>query len=303
MKKFFKNDIYLLIILIFIVLIFKNNILFKQTILSCCFIFFEQVFPTLLPMFIINDLLIEYHFTKYLNALLHPFFYKLFSFSNAATYTFIMSIFSGTPTNGYIVTKLVTEQNLCRKDASIILSYSFFLNPLFLYNMLQAILKDSYLTFKIIAITYSVNLIIAFYFRKYPYQNIELKNEDIIPNFAKALTSSIKHAFSVLTNILGTMIFYFILCEGINLFWKNALLNCLLNGFLEVTGGLAKLNQLNLNLLAKEFLALVFISFGGLSIHSQIKSIILDANISFKTFFKARVIHLILSTTILIITS
>lgn len=296
MKKFLKNDVYIIITLLFIVLIFKNNTLFKKCIINGCNIFFYQVFPSLLPMFILNDFLISYNFIFYLNKLFNKPLKKLFNFSNAATYTFILSLFSGTPTNGYILKNLVRENNLNEKDASIILSYSFFLSPLFLYNIINTILCDYITTIKIIFITYSTNFIIAFFYRKYNYQNITIENNTTSKNFSNILTNSINHSFSTLINILGTIIFYFIICEGINIFIKNPSINCFINGFLEVTGGLTKLNNLNISFSLKKLFVITFASFGGLSIHSQIKSIITDANISYKLFLKARIIHTILAT-------
>lgn len=296
MKKFSKNDLYIILTLLFIVLIFKNNVSFKNCIINGCIIFFKQVFPTLLPMFIINDILITYNFIYYLNHCLQKLFYKLFHFSNAATYIFTMSIFSGTPTNGYIAANLVQNQNLNSKDASIILSYSFFLNPLFLYNMLNLILNDTNVTIKLIIIAYSMNLIIALFFRKYNYTDIKLNFNNITKPFSRILSENISHAFSTLINILGTMIFYFVICEGINIFINNPNINCFINGILEVTGGLSKLQNLNISFFLKKIISIFFISFGGLSIHSQIKSIITDANISYKYFFVSRCVHAILST-------
>lgn len=302
MKKFLKNDLYIIITLLFIVLIFKHNVLFKNCIINGATIFFHQVFPTLFPAFLINDILISCNFIFYLNKWLNKIFYKLFHFSNAATYIFIMSIFSGTPTNGYITANLVNNNNLNIKDASIILTYSFFLNPLFLFTMLSFILNQKE-ALKLILISYSINFFIALFYRNYNYENIKLDYKMNNNSFSTILTSSINHAFSTLIIILGTMIFYFIICEGINLFIVNNNLNCLINGILEVTGGLSKLSNLNINFFLKKIIAISFISFGGLSIHSQIKSIIVDANISYKPFFKARIIHMILSTITCIITS
>jgi hypothetical protein len=208
--------------------------------------------------------------------------------SNAAIYIFLMSILSGTPTNGYIASNLIKNNNLSSKDASIILSYSFFLNPLFLSNMLNEIFHDNLITLKLILISYSMNLLIAFYYHQYNYQDIIINYEPEQKPFSSILATSLTRSFSLLLNILGTIIFYFIICEGINIFIKNSLLNCFINGLFEVTGGLIKLNSLNINYKLKEIIAICFISFGGLSIHSQLKSTTMDASINHKYFFKAR---------------
>ena len=222
--------------------------------------------------------------------------------SPMATYIFIMAIFSGTPANAYIAASCVDANLITRKEAEVILSYSFFVNPLFLYQMLNNIFHNSLISFKIISICYFINLIIALYFRKFKYCNIKpQKNEEI--DFSKTLTKSLKKSLNTLLIILGTIIFYLILSEGLNVFVKNDLVNCFFNGFLEITGGLNKLASLNVNNHFKEIMAVIFISFGGFSIHTQIKGITDEAGINFKTFFKMRFIHALLATSIYIICS
>lgn len=303
MKKFLKNDIYILLSLLFLVLLFKENTLFKNCILEGCSCFFKQVFPALFPMFILNDILLSYNFISYLNRWCQKLFYKLFHFSSAATYIFILSIFSGTPTNGYIATNFVKNGQLTKEDASIILSYSCFLNPLFLFSMLNSITNNEKETLKCLFVYYSINCFLAFCKRKYPYQTTNIEYQIPKKPFSTILSESINHAFQTLLLILGTMIIYFVICEGIHLFFQNEIINCLLNGLLEVTGGLSKIQNLSINMQAKNTIALAFISFGGFSIHSQIKSIIEDANISYKPFFKARILSMLLTTAIYVITS
>ena len=303
MKKLFKNDIYSVLSLLFIFLLFIKNDIFKKCILNGSILFFKNVFPSLFPMFILNDILNNYNFFFLLDKYSGKIGKKLFHTSKSANYAFILSILSGTPTNGYIVTNLVKEKKLTRKDAGIILSYAFFLNPLFLYNMLNTIFNNKQITLKLMLINYSMNFLIAFFLRRYNYQDtpdIHLKKPD---DFTKVLAKSIMNSFNTLTMILGTILFYFILCEGINIFINHAYLNTLINGLLEATGGLSKLITLNINLKAKEFLALLFISFGGFSIHTQIKNIINDVSIPYKYLFFSRLVHILLSACCLSITS
>lgn len=295
MKKFFKNDVYIVLTLLFMFLLFQNNTTFKNCILNGSILFFESVFPSLFPMFIINDILMNYNFFTLFNKFFGYPLKKIFHTSSSANYCLIMSLFSGTPTNGYIVTNLVKEKKLTSKDAGIILSYAFFLNPLFLYNILSSIFNSKEITLKIILINYSINFLIAFFLRKYKYNEKEKTKETAPESFTKVLKNSIERSSKTLLLILGTIIFYFIICEGINTFIDSPLLNCLINGLLEATGGLSKLITLNVNYKLKEILACIFISFGGLSIHTQIKTIIQEANISYKYLFLSRTIAAVAS--------
>lgn len=300
MKKFSKNNLYIFATLLFVFLLFQNNIAFKRCILNGCLVFFENVFPSLFPMFLVNDILMNYNFFFLLDNSINKIFKKIFGFSSIASYIFILSMFSGTPTNAYITANLVNEKKLSCQDASIILTYSCFLNPLFLYNMLNAIFHTTSITFKIIFIHYILNFFIAFLLRKYPYEKrVPSKTNPL--SFSNTLSKSLKRSIDTLLLILGTIIFYFILCEGINTFFNSPLLNCITNGILEATGGLAKLTLLQINNHLKEILVSLFISFGGLSIHTQIKNIITEANISYKYFFLSRILHAFLSTTLSII--
>lgn len=301
MKKFFKEDIFIFITILVIFLIFKNNITFKNTILNGSILFFEQIFPTLFPFFIINDILINYNFYKYTSKIFYKLFKKIFNHSKIATYIFIMSLISGTPTNAYLTTNLVSEKLLSKKDASIIISYANFLNPFFLYTILSN-LFNNVIALKIIIINYLVNFIIAFFYKKHPYQDIEVNFSHKL-SFFKVLSNSINRCFNTLIIVFGTILFYFILCDSLNLIINSPLINCFLNGILETTGGILKLKNLNISIYFKEILAIIFISFSGLSINTQIKNILDTEDISFKPFFIARLIQVVLSTSIFVIIS
>lgn len=300
MKAFLKNNFYIIITLFFTLLLFQNNTVFNRCILNGCFLFFEQVFPSLFPMFIVNDILMNYNFYYIIEKTINKAFKNIFGFSTMASYVFVMSMFSGTPTNAYIAANLVREGRLSSKDASIILSYSCFLNPLFLYNMLNTIFAYTTITFKLIVIHYLLNFLIAFFHRKYPYEKKEFQNAKPL-SFSLTITKSLKRSIDTLFLVLGTILFYFILCESITLFFPSPILSCLFNGILEATGGLAKLTLLHINNHLKEIMASLFISFGGFSIHSQIKNIISEVGISYKYFFFSRCMHAFLSTLICII--
>ena len=259
--------------------------------------FFRQVFPALFPMFIINDILLNYNFCFLVDYFLGKIFRKVFKMSSVAGYVFLMSLISGTPTNAYLVTNLVLNGKLTSKDASVILSYACFLNPIFLYNILNGIFNDTTIVLKLMMINYGVNWLIAFLWRNYPYKDSSLTGIKSL-FFTKVLAQSIEKSFKTLTIVLGTIIFYLMLCEGLNILVSNPLFNCFINGLLETTGGLSKIAMLYVSVKLKVILSTIFIGFMGLSIHSQIKNIVVDADISLKYFFWGRILQVVLSTII-----
>lgn len=295
MKKNVKNNFFIVLTLFFVVLLFKNNTLFKNCIINGCILFFKNVFPSLFPMFIVSDILMNYNFLNILDCVNTRFFKKILKMPTIAFYIFILSIFSGTPTNAYITRNLVEEKKLIPKDAGIILSYSCFLNPLFLYNMLMIIFNSKKITILLMMINYGLNFFTAFLYRNYSYQDSLLFSNKASKSFTTVLSNSITRSFNTFIIILGTIIFYLLICEGIGLFIKNPILNCMVNGLLEATGGLLKLSNLQINIFLKGVLVSFFISFLGFSIHTQIKNIISDVKIPYKYFFITRCIHAFLS--------
>ena len=60
---------------------------------------------------------------------------------------------------------------------------------------------------------------------------------------------------------------------------------------------------INYNSYFKELLAILFISFGGLSIHTQVKCILDEENISYKYFLKGRIMQTLIALGLTILTS
>ena len=91
--------------------------------------------------------------------------------------------------------------------------------------------------------------------------------------------------------ILGTLIFFNLIINLLPI--NNQLLKNIINGLLEITTALSSLKYININKTLKIILTIIYLSFSGLSIHIQIKSIFPDTN--YKLFFKSRLLTLIIS--------
>lgn len=277
-----KRKITILLIMTFIILIFKNYEIVLKSALDATTIWLNKVFPYLFIMIIIQDLLINLNFSSF--------------FKNTAIYIFIMSLLSGTPSGTYIISKL-KEQNIISKEyANTCLIFTFFANPLFLYSILNSIFLSKFITIRLMLILYLTNLILYFIYKKDLPSNGKSINTNEIN-----LSSSIKTSINTTITVLGVITFYLILSNIIitefNIIYP---FNIFFKGFLEMTQGLASL--INSSIKFKEVIAMIFISFGGFSIHTQVSCILNEANLSYKYFFKGRIIQTALVVFLTIIT-
>jgi len=281
------------LILLFIILLFKYNYLLQTTVIDGVNLWLTKVFPNLFIMFIINDIIINLDLFK--NS---KIFNKLFNTSGNSSIAFILSIISGTPSSAFIIKEMLENKQINKNDANKLISYTFFSNPLFLYNILS-LSFNKFITFKIIAIHYLSNIIIGFIYRN-KYKNIEATFNKISnhkQNIFLLIPKSIKKSLDTLLMILGTIIFYMILTNILNkILPLNNIIEVIFKGLLEITQCLNILPTLNVSSIIKEIIAISIISFGGLSIHTQVLSIINDTSIKYKNFLIGRIQHVLIST-------
>ena len=301
MKEKIGNFTFCLFCFVSIIFIFTNNKDVAEVIINATNLFLRKVFVSLFPMFIINDILINLNIPYYFYLVFNKLFLKVFKTSGLGAYVFIMSLISGTPSNAYILKELVEERSLSYEEASHFLMFTYFSNPLFLTIMLGSIF-DSKTTLKIILIHYISNILIGILKRgkapKITHQNFQLETRKRNGILIKSINKSI----STLLMILGTVTFYMFLTYIITYpFQNNILLKTCFSGFLEITNGLNNLVNVNIYSKIKEIIAIAIISFGGLSIHTQIKAILEDTQIKYKYFLKGRLLHTMISILLIII--
>ena len=301
MKEKIGNFTFCLFCFISIIFIFTNNKEVAEVILNATNLFLNKVFVSLFPMFIINDILIHINIPYYFYQIFNRLFLKIFHTSGLGAYVFIMSLISGTPSNAYILKELVNDHKLSTEEANHFLTFTYFSNPFFLTMMLTSIFTPK-TTLKIIFIHYLSNIIIGILLRK---KAPKITTQTFKPENKKngsILINSINKSISTLLMILGTVTFYMIVTYIITFpFKENILLKTLTSGFLEITNGLNNLIHLNIYTKIKEIIAIAIISFGGLSIHTQIKAILEDTKINYQYFLKGRILHTLIGIILILI--
>ena len=115
-------------------------------------------------------------------------------------------------------------------------------------------------------------------------------------DFGKIITGSLLNSINTLLLILGVMtmclVITTIIDNNINL---NSVLQSLLNGSIEMTQGLKYISLEAIPLKLKCVLSVMILSFGGLSVHMQITSILSDTKIKYLPFLLSRIVHSLIS--------
>ena len=290
-----------------ITLFFLLQFLVKSEILLDTFfhtveLWFYHLFPSIFIFFILSDLLTNYQFPYYLSSILGHLVKKIYKIPRISSYIIFMSLTSGFPGNSKLIKEQLDQGLITEFDANKLLTMTHFSNPLFiLYTIGINILNDFKMGLIILLAHYLTNFLIGFIFRNI-YKE-EKKEEKIIfrkpKPFIEVLKNSITNTFNILVNVLGIIIFFALFTTIINFYLNlNNYSNTLFNGLLEITNGLNLLKNLSLNKTITATIATFFISFGGISIHLQIISILNQYHINYYIYLIARILHATISSLI-----
>lgn len=304
------TSILIIVFLVFIcisILINSNEIL--SSVKFSISIWQNNVFPSLFPFFVISELLINYGFIELVSEIFTPIT-SMFKVKKEASFIFIMSIISGFPSNAKYVRELYKNNLIDENDASKILTFTHFSNPLFILGTISiSFLNNSDVGLLILFCHYISNIIIGFLFRN--YYPVNQKNKISIKNgilnmhkkriskdksFGEIITNSLLNTINTLLLILGVITLFLIFTTILNKYIHlNDFYTSIFNGLIEMTQGLKYTSMLNISLKFKTIISAMIISFGGLSVHMQIISILSDTNIKYLPFLIARIIHSIIS--------
>ena len=287
-----KNIFTKLIIFFFFILIFIKKDIMYYTIYSTTLIWFKNIVPNLLPMFIITSLIISSNLIITICNLFGKIFSKIFKTSKYGIFVFVLSLFTGSPSNAKYIKDLIDNNLISITEGNKLLLFTTNYNPLLIYSLLTLYL-DKKTSIILITIIILSNIIIGFLNRNMEYDEIQNNYNSKSINLSKI----IKETIDTLLMILGTLIVFNIIINILPI--NNLLIKSIINGTLEITTALNNINFLNINTNFKILLSIIYLSFGGISIHTQIKSIFSDTN--YKLFLKNKVLSILISLCLLLL--
>ncbi|GGH74427.1 sporulation integral membrane protein YlbJ [Pullulanibacillus pueri] len=92
------------------------------------------VFPSLLPFFIISELLIGFGIVTFIGVLLEPIMRPIFKVPGVGGFVLVMGMASGFPAGAKISSRLYEEKQLTKTEAERLAAFTNFSNPLFLFG-------------------------------------------------------------------------------------------------------------------------------------------------------------------------
>ena len=277
-------------------------------------IWIDNIFPSLFPFFVLAEILIGLGFVDFLGELLNPFMQKVFKLKGETGFVLAMSMISGFPSGAKYTKTLYDQKIIDEEEASKLLTFTHFSSPMFILGTISlSFLNNKEVGLFILVIHYLTNFIIGLIFRNYYISHsnnikttISLKKAFALmhqkriasmDNIGSIISNALINTINTLLLILGVMSMFLTITAIIN---NNLNLNLytssILNGLFEMTQGLKYISLLDFPLKTKTLLSTLLISFGGLSVHMQVITIISETKIKYLPYLVARIMQALIAS-------
>jgi len=286
------------------------------------------VFPSLLPFFIIAELLIGFGVVKFIGVLLEPLMRPLFRVPGIGGFVWAMGMATGNPAGAKFTVRMRQENQLTRTEGERLVAFTSSANPLFIFGAIAVGFFNNPALGIVLAIAHYggnvfVGLMMRFYGRS--EKNITENNRFSIRAALKALHKTRINEKRPIGKILGDAVIssiqtllmiggFIILFAVINRLLMILNITDLLamivsflfsflslpidlsipfiSGLFEMTIGSQLVSEeLQVDLLKQAMVVSFLLAFSGFSIHAQVASILSQSDIRFLPFFIARILH------------
>ena len=301
MSKKISQDLFICLLLTITVslVIFSNEVI--QAVSFSLSIWIENLFPTLFPFFVVSNLLLRYGFVESLAASVGRIMPRLFHQPQESSFVLCLSLISGFPSGAKYSKELVEAKKITPEEASRLLTFTHYSNPLFILGLIGNLLLGNQKLGLIILVSHVLSgLLMGIIFAKKTSSISEKEPKKAFFStkqpLGTALANSIQDALSTLFLLLGIVTIFLVLSTIIEQFFPlNPYLKAIIFGILEMTQGVKTMSILPVTEFVKTIWITIFISFGGLSVHMQVLSIISGTKIKYKYYLESRLLHAILS--------
>lgn len=317
-----------------VTLVFYPEIAFKAS-LRGLKIWWDVVFPAMLPFFITAELLMGFGVVHLLGVFFEPFMRPLFRVPGSGGFVMAVALISGNPMGAKLTTRLREQNLITKEEGERLVSFACTAGPLFIFGAIAIGFFENSSVGMILAVVHYVSCFIVAFFMRFharekkltPSQNHGGKRfirafqamhrariadgRPIGQMLGEAVTSAVQTLlmiggfviiFSVLIHVFTyvgiTALFASVLLPILQLLQLSDIISIpIVAGLLEMTIGSQMISEYTTN--ASLLIQLAFVSFflgwNGLSIHAQVASVLSKSDIRYRPYFFARILHSILA--------
>ena len=294
-------------------------------------VWWEIVFPALLPFFVAAEILMGLGVVHMLGVLLEPLMRRLFRVPGVGAFAVAMGLASGYPMGAQITAKLRSERMCSRVEAERLVSISNTADPLFMAGAVAVGMFGQARLGIVLALShYAASILLGFVMRFYGqddrpaepvrkpgstgmvkralHELVSAREADGRP-IGQLLGDAVKDSvstllliggfimvFSVITRIMSLVGIVDALAAPLTVILKKfgveaSLLDPLLEGLFEITIGCEEASRASASLYSKIVACSAIIGWSGLSVHAQVASLIHKTDIRMHAYICSRVLH------------
>lgn len=297
-------------------------------------IWWDIVFPALLPFFICSEILMGLGVVNFMGVLLEPMMRPLFNVPGVGSFVMAMGLASGYPI-GAILTRRLRRDNLCNQvEAERLISFCNTSDPLFMIGAVAIGMFGNARLGVIIAISHYISAILVglcmrFYRKNAPKsEQLSSKRGNILVRavrelyrakqkdgrpLGQLLGDAVRNSVNSLLMIGGFIILFSVImriatvsglvalaAQGVvgvlHLFGLSPNLSGgVVSGIFEITIGCNVTSGAIAPLMQKIIITSVLIAWSGLSVHAQVAAVINDTDIRILPYIGARALHGVLA--------
>ncbi|QQK76746.1 sporulation integral membrane protein YlbJ [Salicibibacter cibarius] len=290
-------------------------------------IWWDVVFPSLLPFFIISELLIAFGVVSFLGAFMEPFMRPLFKVPGTGGFVWAMGIASGNPAGAKLTARLWKEKRITTMEGERLVSFTTASNPLFLFGAIAVgFFHDPALGILLAFAHYGANVFVGIIMRFHGKEDaasrskkklalpsvkaaFQLLHEERLRDdrpIGKKLGDAVQSSVQTLLMIGGFIILFSVINEILSLLNVTAVLAMfagmflavfqfsselsvpIVSGLFEMTLGSQLASLTDATLKQKVIITSFMLAFAGFSAQAQAGSLLAETEIRFRPFFIAR---------------
>ncbi len=297
-NKIRKNIVLIVLIVIFITVICKSKLVITSVIYSTS-IYFNNVFPCMFIFYTLGDLLINYNIYKVFNTFFGKVLSKIFNLNSNGLLLLFLSMLLGFPSGSKYICYFMDQGYINYNLADKLLYVTHFSNPIFILGTISILTNTKVALFVLIS-HYGSNIILILLLKKsFDNKNINYNKDN--KEFIEILNESFINTFKIILIVLFNTIIFITLSSLINSLFNNKIFGLIVSMLFDITNGIISVSNISSSVFLKGLLITSLLTFGTVSIHFQVKSIIKNKKLHYSSFFKGRIFAASLSILIYMI--